>query len=163
MQETKEELCRKETEKHIRNVQKLMSIAIAELEDRAKKHDKTKLESPEFEAFVEFTPELKNLVYGSEEYNKILAKIWPTLKHHYENNPHHPDHFEYGINGMTLVDLIEMLADWKSSCLRFKEGDMTKSMRLNTSRFLLSPQLVQIMINTLKLFEAVEPELEKGE
>lgn len=33
------------------------------------------------------------------------------LDHHYQNNDHHPEHFELGINGMNLLQLLEMLAD----------------------------------------------------
>jgi hypothetical protein len=163
MQETQEEWCRRETEKHIRNVQKLMATVLVELEARARGHDKTKLESPEFETFVEFTPQLKCLTYWSKEYKQTLEKLWPALKHHYEVNRHHPDHFEHGVNDMTLIDILEMLADWKAATLRHTDGDIKRSIELNKSRFQLSPQLAQIMLNTLKLFDVIEPELEKGE
>jgi hypothetical protein len=35
----------------------------------------------------------------------------PALKHHYENNRHHPEHFKNNIDDMNLIDLIEMLCD----------------------------------------------------
>ncbi len=74
----------------------------------------------------------------------------PALKHHYENNEHHPEFHKDGINGMTLIDLIEMLCDWKASSERHENGDIFKSLKINTERFQISPQLLSILENTAK-------------
>jgi len=79
---------------------------------RARSHDASKLEAPEKEMYDEFTPRLRALTYGSDEYKECLKEMGAALKHHYENNSHHPEHFPDGINDMSLLDLIEMLADW---------------------------------------------------
>jgi len=72
-----------------------------------------RLKSPEVEVFDEFRPKLKTSTYGSDEYKGFLEAMGNGPRHHYANNPYHPEHFENGVNDMTLVDLIEMLADCK--------------------------------------------------
>lgn len=139
-----------ETSKHIQNVQHYIFRIIAELILRAEKHDKSKLESPEVEYFTQFTSELRGTTYGSPEYYELLKKLQPALDHHYASNSHHPEAHENGINDMTLIDLIEMLADWKAASLRHADGNVMKSIEINKDRFKVSPQLVDIFKNTVK-------------
>lgn len=54
-----------------------------------------------------------------------------------------------GINGMTLLDVIEMLADWKAASLRHADGDFHKSLYINKERFGISDQLFQIILHTV--------------
>ena len=51
---------------------------------------------------------------------------------------------------MSLLDLVEMLADWKAAGKRHKDGSMAASLRINIDRFQISPQLAKILENTLK-------------
>ena len=44
----------------------------------------------EKELFDKWTPILKTLEYGSEEYKDSLKNLKVALDHHYENNSHHP-------------------------------------------------------------------------
>jgi len=74
------------------------------------------------------------------------------LAHHYENNRHHPEHFADGVAGMTLVDVAEMLADWKAATERVKDGDLTRSLKIQQERFGLSDDLVSILRNTAEHF-----------
>lgn len=53
------------------------------------------------------------------------------------------------INQMNLFDLIEMFIDWTAACQRHADGDINKSIEVNTTRFTLSPQLVEILRNTV--------------
>lgn len=73
---------------------------------RGLEHDDSKLMSPEVEIFTKFTSKLKNTEYGSREYKEYLKEMGPALKHHYEHNKHHPEHFKQGIQEMTLIDLV---------------------------------------------------------
>jgi hypothetical protein len=105
------------------------------------------------EVFDEFTPKLKTSTlktstYGSGEYNGYLEAMGDGLKHHYEVNRHHPEHFPNGVDDMTLVDLIEMLADWKAATERHDDGDLAKSLEIQRERLGLSDQLVGILRNT---------------
>jgi hypothetical protein len=136
------------TLKHSRRVDELLLQLIAEISDRVTKHDASKLEPPEKELFDEYSPKLRDTTYGSEEYKTYLAEMGKALKHHYANNRHHPEHFENGVDGMTLVDLVEMLADWKAATERHTDGDLARSLEIQQERFGLSPQLVSILRNT---------------
>jgi hypothetical protein len=60
---------------------------------------------------------------------------------------------QYGIRGMSLVDLTEMLCDWKAATLRHDDGDIRRSIEINQERFGYSDELKQILINTLPLIE----------
>jgi hypothetical protein len=52
---------------------------------------------------------------------------------------------------MDLIDLVEMFCDWKAATLRHKDGDINKSIEINSQRFKMSDQLKKIFINTLKV------------
>lgn len=77
----------------------------------------------------------------------------PALEHHYANYRHHPEHFVDGVNDMNLIDLVEMICDWKASTLRHNDGNLLKSIEINAQRFGMSEQLTQILVNTAKLFD----------
>ena len=139
-----------ETIKHIHRVRHHLYLMIEELDKRAKDHDQSKLVNPEAETFGEFTPELEKVEYMSPEYKALLEKVKPAIEHHYARNRHHPQHWPNGINDMTLIDLVEMLADWKAATERLKNGNIRTSIEKNTERFGISPQLASIMQNTVR-------------
>ena len=142
-----------ETKEHISNVQKFIKLTTDILSERGLQHDSTKLEDPELPLFTEMTKKLAASTYGSDEYKMFLEKLKPALDHHYAKNRHHPEHYPNGINDMTLVDLVEMFADWKSATLRHNDGNLLKSIEINTKRFNIGEQLSQIFKNTAELFD----------
>lgn len=137
-----------DTLQHIRRVSELLTQVSIRLMTRATTHDASKLVEPEKSIFDEHTPRLRALTYGSEEYKKCLADLAPALKHHYAMNPHHPEFYTHGVDGMTLLDLIEMFCDWKAAGERHADGSLAKSIEVNQKRFVLSEQLTQIFKNT---------------
>ena len=139
---------RKDTEQHIRVVRDLLGNVIMQLALRSQDHDKSKLQSPEKEMFDEFTPRLKALTYDSEEYKACLAEMGKALQHHYENNTHHPEHYENGVDDMDLLDVVEMLCDWVAATRRHADGSVRASLTANKKRFNISPQLHRIICNT---------------
>lgn len=145
--------CQLETLKHIENVRKYIKYMTDKLTERGIEHDKSKLESPELETFTEFTAKLSETTYGSDEYNENLKAMEPALQHHYANNRHHPEHFANGVSDMNLIDIVEMLCDWKAASLRHNDGNLLKSVEMNAVRFGYDEQLKEILINTAKLFE----------
>lgn len=147
--------CKVETIKHIEKVRQYLRIMIDRLTTRGVMHDKTKLESPEVELFTEYTPRLAETQYGSDEYKECLAGLKPALDHHYANSRHHPEHFSKGINDMNLVDIVEMLCDWKAASERQQDGNLLKSIEQNAQRFGYDDQLKQIFINTAKMLDEV--------
>lgn len=135
--------------KHIALVRALMYKMIQELNGRACEHDKSKLESPEAEVFADNFEALAKVEYGSPEYTELLKKVQPAIDHHYAKNRHHPQHHPNGVDDMDLIDLCEMLCDWMASTEKNKNGNIHRSIQLNTERFNLSPQLAQILKNTV--------------
>jgi len=136
------------TQKHIRRVTALIHKVVKELLDRSEHHDVSKLEAPEVEAFTEFTPKLAECTYGSDEYKSYLDQMKPALDHHYAHGRHHPEHFKNGIEDMSLIDIVEMLCDWKAASERHNDGNIRRSIELNANRFSISPQMVKILENT---------------
>lgn len=139
---------RPETWEHIHRVRELMQPVIVELLIRSTNHDASKLISPEVEAFDEVVGTLKELTYGSVEYIEALHHIDPALQHHYEFNTHHPQHYAAGVDGMTLMDLCEMICDWKAASERGKDNNFILGLKHNKTRYHLSDQLFNIIVNT---------------
>ena len=142
--------CLAETYKHIKKVQKNINIFVRDLISRGENHDTTKLEEPELTIFAENTAKMGVTEYGTPEYTKLLEEVKPAIVHHYSKNRHHPEHWPDGVNDMTLVDLLEMLADWKAATERNKDGNIRKSIEINAARYKMSPQLRQIFENTVR-------------
>ena len=138
-----------DTKEHMSTVRIYMSRLYMDLRRRMYPHDKSKLEEPEKAIFDEYTPKLATSTYGSEEYKGFLKGMGIALEHHYANNRHHPEHFENGIKGMNLIDLCEMISDWKGATLRHTDGDILKSIEINQQRFGYTDELKQILINTV--------------
>lgn len=136
------------TFRHIERVRNLLNSCAVDLLRRGEEHDQTKLEQPEVALFTEVTPQLAALTYGSPEYSAMLAKLKPALEHHYGRNSHHPEFHKFGVDDMSLLDILEMLCDWKAASERHNNGNINKSIEVNANRFGLSPQLVRILENT---------------
>jgi len=102
---------------------------------RALVHDFSKFGKHEEPYYRKYALRLRKSKYGSKEYEGLMQSIKPAINHHYEKNPHHPEHYENGIHGMSLLDLIEMLCDWKSAGKRHKDGNIIKSIEIGKGRF----------------------------
>lgn len=138
------------TLRHIEAVRNFINLCIKELMERGEQHDATKLEDPELDIFDEYTDKLRNVTYGSKEFNDYKEEMKVALDHHYANNRHHPEHHKNGIRDMNLLDLVEMLCDWKASSLRHNDGNILKSIEINQTRFGYSEDLKLILENTAK-------------
>lgn len=154
---------RPETQEHIDRVGDFLKDAILNLEERMEVHDASKLVEPELSAFDIATPKLAGLVYGSEEYKQSLRDLGPALAHHFEHNDHHPEHFENGVRGMSLMALIEMLCDWRAASERVKQrtddpekvSSFESGLLHNKERFGISDDLYEILLNTARELEMV--------
>ena len=133
---------------HIRKVNANLLDICSYLLHRAKVHDESKLHEPEKSVFDQYTYLLYQTPYMSEEYKAYLEEMRPAIEHHESHNEHHPGYYKQGIDGMSLLDIIEMFCDWKAASERTKDGNFLKSILTNRSRFNVSDQLHQIFINT---------------
>ena len=135
-----------DTQDHIGKVVDLIDRFLVHIARRGRSHDLSKLESPEKDLFDEYTPLLQETTYGSDEYKQYLKEMGEALEHHYEKNRHHPNHHKRGIDGMTLIDIVEMFCDWKAASMR--HGDFAASLEHNRQRFNIGDQLHSIFVNT---------------
>ena len=141
---------KKETQKHIKRVGKYLKACRVELVKRGMRHDYDKIHNKTEKAlFDEYTPKLKWCTYGSDEYKTFLKGLKVGLEKHYANNRHHPEHFANGIKDMNLIDLLEMICDWKAASERHNDGDIYRSLEVNQGRFGYSEELKGILKNTV--------------
>jgi hypothetical protein len=151
-----------DTLRHSLRVAELMGELIKELLDRSVRHDLSKTREPERAVYDEFVPQLRAATYGSAEYQTLVDAMGEGLRHHYAHNRHHPEYFADGINGMTLVDLVEMLADWKAATERTSHGDLADSLTINRERFDIEPQLMDVLANTARHFGWLDAEPDRN-
>lgn len=136
---------------HIWQVRSLMLQVVYGLLERAHAHDRSKLEEPERSVLDEHTPDnLHDLTFGTPEYEGFREAQAEGLRHHWQVNRHHPEHHPDGIRGMSLLDLVEMLADWKAATLRHDDGDLDRSIGLLRERYGYGAELEGLLRNTAR-------------
>ena len=138
-----------ETRKHQIKVHDLILVIVDCLLTQSIRHDDSKFSPTEWPYFSRYTRRLADMTYGSDEYKQCLAEMKPGVDAHYAANSHHPEHHSRGINGMTLIDLLETLADWRAATMRHKDGDIVRSLAINMERFKIDGQLAGILANTM--------------
>jgi hypothetical protein len=130
-------------------VAEALSTFVKDLVRRLVDHDKSKFNEDEFPDAVKSSGEIRSTTYGTPEYDAMREKYMHLYAIHYKQNRHHPEFFENGILGMNLVDILEMVADWKAASMR-SGGSMENSVRIATEKFKISPDLVKILENTIR-------------
>lgn len=140
---------------HIQRVRHFLRVMEWELLQRAWNHDASKLEEPEKSAYDRAVPEMRQHPFGSPELKAATEVLGPALKHHYEHNSHHPEHYPDGLAGMDLLDVVEMLCDWRAAAER-PPGDGTVRLEVSRERFGIGDQLAAILRNTLDRYLPVE-------
>ena len=140
-----------DTTLHINRVRFLLGQVAICLLERGSKHDASKLEPPEKAIFDAVGNRLAVITYEGEEYKQSLTELKVALDHHYLHNTHHPEHYPNGIDGMSLLDLVEMLIDWKAASERHPGGmNIAGSIEVGSQRFSVGEQLKKILLNTVK-------------
>src|SRR3954471_10276039 len=136
------------TYEHIGLVRGYLLHVAGDILARGHVHDASKLVPPEVEVFDEYTPKLRDSTYGSPEYREFLEGMGEGLAHHYAHNSHHPEHWPNGIKDMSLLDVTEMLADWKAATMRHADGDLARSIEQNAERFGYGEEMRRLLVNT---------------
>lgn len=94
------------------------------------------------------------LGYGASSksipYKAAVAQLGPATQHHNSHNAHHPERHPNGVEDMTLIDLMEMLADWKAASERGQSGSMDKSIALCATKYSIPSPIVNVLRNTAK-------------
>jgi hypothetical protein len=113
-------------------------------------HDWSKFTNKEAFIFAKHLHKLKTATFGTEKYDKLLEEVKPAILHHYSKERHHPEHWKNGVHDMNLLDLVEMLLDWRASCKRHCDGDINKSIDINEKRFKMDHEIAEILHNQIK-------------
>lgn len=145
---------RQSTLEHITQVAFILNFVQDMLRLRAESHDKSKLKSPEKEFYDKAIPLLQKHAFGTEGHSRALDGMREGLEHHYKNNSHHPEHYEDGISGFDLIDLVEAFADWQAAGRRdgkTAEG-LLEALQVMKSKYNISDQLHSILANTIKRY-----------
>lgn len=140
-----------DTLRHISLVRDVLTDFAKRLLDRGSAHDVSKLCSPELEAFDALQASIDingRALRGTPAYTEQGKILGPALLHHYLYNSHHPEHYDSGIEGMDLFDLVEMLADWRSANVE-RDGGAPMSLSYSIEKYRISPQLASILENTV--------------
>lgn len=140
----------KDTIAHVAKVQFNLSAVIANLAERSTVHNRSKFEEPELSGYESLQKSLQGARYGTPDYRAALGAHEGVIMHHYAANTHHPEHWPNGIADMSLLDIIEMLADWKAENDR-NGGDFGHSLDVSIARFHFDDDRIgEILINTAK-------------
>ena len=134
-------------DQHKKEVFSILSKVIIDMAEKAVLHDNSKhhpIEKKIFKSNIKYK-------FGSPEYNKNLDSLKEGLNHHYGKNRHHPEHFKNGVNGMNLLDVMEMVADWIAASNHYQvDGNIYESFEKCKERFGIDDQLGEIILNTIK-------------
>ena len=137
------------SQSHIAAVRGYLMQAIGNLQSRLLEHDASKLQEPERSAYEGLDERLEGVEYGTEAYRQgIKEHLGPALQHHYAHNSHHPEHYGDGITGMSLLDLLEMLADLRAVC--DDKGKPAINLEVTKRIHNMSDDVYDILVNTIK-------------
>ena len=134
---------------HKSRVAGYMQSVANDLFHRAAVHDNSKFEPEEFELYDKAFPELQKYPYGSPELKEVYQSIKPALQHHFQNNDHHPEFHENGINDMNSIQLTETVCDWLAASERSQTSIMV-GLEINKKRYNIDDQTYRIIVNTAK-------------
>lgn len=140
--------------RHVRLVQKNLGKIVRQLESRAVGHDLSKLADDEFKGFVTLNNIARNHEYGSPEYKQSLEANKGVIDLHFQRNSHHPEYYQNGVSGMSLVDIIEMVCDWKAASETYGQTSFKDSVDISIKRFNLTPEqtyLVRLIADELEM------------
>lgn len=143
----------KRLKQHKDGVKTYLEIISMLLNARALTHDNSKSSDEEYKYYKMANSVNRNDFKTYEEYmDYIKPTLDKGLKHHYENNRHHPEFFDNGIDDMNLIDIMEMIADW---CISIKQNgkDLYEEIEYNFDKYNVSEQLKKIIINTYKYID----------
>lgn len=136
----------KKVKDHKKDVMNLINLIIIELHNRKNVHDDSSLDPSEVEVLAYYSDFIKEDSYINEETLTYMKEIKNVLNIHFQKNRHHPEHFKNGIKDMNLIDIIEMLCDWKTTMA--EDEDIISVIKKNKKIYKFSDDLMNILINT---------------
>jgi hypothetical protein len=86
--------------------------------------------------------------FGSREYYKLVDSVMSAKIAHASKNAHHPEYYG-GIYKMSVIDLAEMICDWKSATKR-SNGNMINSLKINKKKYNINKDLENSLLRDMK-------------
>lgn len=137
---------------HIAMVRSYLMQSVQNLQQRLLHHDDSKLVEPERSAYEGLDEAIAGIPFGSDEYRRaIKTHLGAALRHHYDHNSHHPEHYALGVLGMSLFDLLEMLCDLRAAC--DEKDKPVIDLEVNKRIHNMSDDVYQILLNTIREME----------
>jgi len=139
--------------KHILFVRTYLDRLANTLVMRGLLHDASKTNDDEFDGFVKIGKISRTYPYGSDEYKQSMRDNKDVIDLHYSRNPHHPEHHKNGVADMSLIDIIEMVCDWKAASEVYGKTSFEDSLKISIERFGLTSEqeyLVKLIAKELK-------------
>ena len=115
--------------KYLRSIGNI-ELAILLLQ-RANIHDNSKLVGPELELLSSLHGNQNAFINPNVQLSEHEKEI---IEKHWENNRHHPEHFE-NIEDMNELDIIEMVCDWYARSMQYKTDFLSFVVSRQESRF----------------------------
>ena len=97
-----------------------------EIATRGNDHDNSKFSEDELPGFVELFEAEPTTEVQSEQYEQVIKNA-DCIQTHYRNNRHHPEHHDY-VEKMSLLDLIEMVCDWKAAAKSYRHKGLRENL-----------------------------------
>ena len=99
--------------RHIMTVQSRMRAIARRILNRADSHDLSKFAPDELGGMIEIDAIAEESGLNSPQYMEAIKG--PAIGLHRSRHSHHPEFHSDGIKDMSLLDLIEMVCDWKAA------------------------------------------------
>lgn len=138
---------------HKEQIAMLLAKFAAELTYRAAIHDNSKFSPDEFNVHSDNVHHFNKYQFNTKEEQELRHRLSPASISHRKRNRHHPEYFENGIDGMNIIDLLEMICDWKSASTRVPGDSLRKGFPILKEKYNISPQLLKILENTARDFK----------
>ena len=133
-------------------IQKYLYGLSRKLEACAVEHDLSKLGVDEFAGFVKINKVAREYPYGSKEY-KASLKGNNIINLHFSRNRHHPEYHDAQVADMGLLDIIEMVCDWKSASTVYGKTTLLEALEVQIERFDLTKEhlyLIKLIIEEIE-------------
>lgn len=140
--------CRDYLYEHRALVHDKMATVSRDINTRARHHDQSSLNGSEFRIYEEHFDELQKYPMFDPRRDAVLKEMRVATMYHHNANDHHPEHFDDGINGMNLIQMIEFVADIMSQSEQ-NGIDVYEMLPLLKDQYDISSQLYQVILNTV--------------
>jgi hypothetical protein len=140
---------------HRDRVAKYLIQFAQELQNRSLVHDDSKFGPEEFPIYASMFDEFAKHPFGTPGYEAAKEAIKVAVDKHHSLNRHHPEHHVDTVRGMDLVDLLEMLCDWKAATMNHPKapGNMIRSLDHAVKKYNISPELATVLMNTIENYK----------